>query len=132
MNGFGFGFSDQLAQASTLSGGSTPASSAPESGSNLSAEEQLSIAQTALDSGLKVFSAIFGAILSVDQQSGLATTQDGSQVPYNQLGEVTATAPTGEVVYVADTGTKGLHYTNIPWVIAGVAVVGALFLGLRR
>tara|TARA_Y100001973_G_scaffold95072_1_gene147948 strand:+ start:265 stop:663 length:399 start_codon:yes stop_codon:yes gene_type:complete len=132
MNGFGFGFSDQLAQASTLSGGSTPASSAPEQGSNLTQAEQLAIAQTAIDSGLKVFSAIFGAILSVDQQSGLATTQDGSQVPYDQLGEVSATDTTGQVVYVTDTGEKGFSYTNIPWVIAGVAVVGALFLGLRR
>jgi hypothetical protein len=131
MNGFGFGFSDQLQQASTLSGGSTPASSTPESGSNLSQAEQLAIAQTAIDSGLKVFSTIFGAILSVDQQTGLATTQDGSQVPYEQLGEVTATEPTGQVVYVTDaSGSSAMSY--VPWAIAGVAVLGVLLLGLRR
>ena len=129
MNGFGFGFSDQLGQAATLSGGSTPSSSAPQSGSNLSQEEQLAIAQTAIDSGLKVFSTIFGAILSVDQQTGLATTQDGSQVPYEQLGEVTATEPTGQVVYVADP-TKKRFPTAV--ILIGVAAFGALLLGLRR
>lgn len=132
MNGFGFGYSDQLAQAAQLSGGSTPSSSEPQSGSNLSQAEQLAIAQTAIDSGLKVFSTIFGAILSVDQQTGLATTQDGSQVPYEQLGEVTATEPTGQVVYVTDTSGSGYGREYLPWAIAGVAVLGVLLLGLRR
>ena len=132
MNGFGFGFSDQLGQAATLSGGSTPSSSAPQSGSNLSQEEQLAIAQTAIDSGLKVFSTIFGAILSVDQQTGLATTQDGSQVPYEQLGEVTATEPTGQVVYVTDSGATGNVFQPYLPYLFGAAVVGLVLFGLRR
>ena len=136
MNGFGFGYGDRFGRevwgpGGPLSGGDTPGSSAPPSGSSLSQAEQLAIVQTALDTGLKVFSAIFGAILAIDQKTGLATTQDGSQVPYDQLGEVSATDTTGQVVYVTDSSGSGAM-SYVPWAIAGVAVVGVLLLGLRR
>ena len=130
-----FGFGDRLRQelygsGGPLSGGNIPQGSAPSSGSNLSQSEQLQIAQTAIDTGLKLFSTIFGAILAVDQQTGLATTQDGSQVPYDQLGTVSATETTGEVVYTADASTSAMDY--IPWALAGVAVLGLVFIGARR
>ena len=133
-----FGFSDRLTQeiyggGGPLSGGNIPQSSAPSSGSNLSQAEQLQVAQTAIDTGLKVLSSIFGAILAVDQQTGLATTQDGSQVPYDQLGDLSATEPTGEVVYTANaSGGFTTRQTGL-LVAGGVVVLAALILvGTRR
>jgi len=133
-----FGFSDRLNQelygsGGPLSGGNIPQSSAPSSGSNLSQAEQLQIAQTAIDTGLKVFSSIFGAILAVDQQTGLATTQDGSQVPYDQLGNVSATETTGEVVYQADSSSGG-GIEDLQLYLIGGALLSVVVLAsvLRR
>ena len=66
----------------------------------------------ALDQGLGVFSKIFGVVVSV--AGGIATLEDGTQVPVAELGD---TAAGGELLAPA------------PW-IAGVPNVATIGLGL--
>ena len=105
-----------------------PAESA-ENISQLSPAEQLSIFQTALSSGLQIFSTVFGAVLSVNQQEQTALTQSGQSVPVSQLGGFAIKTAEGDTVAEGDTSSA----TDVPnWVIPGLIGLGLLLVAIPR
>ena len=97
--------------------------------SQLSSAEQLSIFQTALSSGLQIFSTVFGAVLSVNQQEQTALTQSGQSVPVSQLGGFAIKTAEGDTVAEGDTSSS----SDVPnWVIPGLIGLGLLLVAIPR
>ena len=102
---------------------------APANVSQFSPAEQLSIFQTALSSGLQIFSTVFGAVLAINQQEQTALTQSGQSVPVSQLGGFAIKTAEGDTVAEGDTSLS----TDVPnWVIPGLIGLGLLLVAIPR
>lgn len=106
-------------------------SSEPENISQLSSAEQLQVFQTALNSGLQIFSTVFGAILAVNQQEQTALTQSGQTIDISQLQSFAIKTPEGETIAEGETSEDSS--SDVPnWVIPGLIGLGLLLVAIPR